>query len=734
MDFFFIYLFICFIHFPIHFSRKPRTMSSSLSSASSSAAAIAQLQRHFGGQVDADVLQAILEMHNNDVRQAQAFLEADAGGGAAVSFHELQAAAANGQLPRDYPPQGARTVAEWQQWQRRQQQQQPHANSGNQFELIRDLFEQEASVETLVAVEQLSFVAVVVVSVLNGVEFSRPMRGKLLAAAWARHDFALADFLLTSGGFGLVEVLRAAKLLDGRRALRALEARLARATAPARRSHWRERIGELAADAPFGSLSGALKRRIRGWVRARVSAAALTLESLGMPVAAWRELADLVHLAPADFALDWFARYVHTGALPADSVAAQFAALLAASPPSSSSSSLERLLQLQIPFVAIRANAAALGLDGGGGGALPLALRAHVASYEDAATLIWHYEALACAETNASILRQLAGGAALPFALGKLLERAIALPAALRPALLALADAKLQSLSLPLAPPVLVLGDASNSMDVAIRVSTILAGVCCNLCDATLRFFNERAVVPASMPHSAAAIVELASRTRAAGLTACAAGLHEFYASRTYFKTLILVSDEIENEPFDGEWWFPTLFAKYRAEVSPDVQLALVSFRESQQLGRIHSALLRQNIDPIALSLSAERPDSSRVDSLLAKLAQFSPGWSALLERTVLAVKNQINSGRAAGRETSVVDLIRSQLTRPPVAAAAAAAVAVATPIDPIDECVVCEERAVEMAFAPCGHFVCCAQCAATLIECPMCRNSIRDKVKIYKK
>jgi hypothetical protein len=33
-------------------------------------------------------------MHNNDVRQAQAFLEADAGG-AAVSFHELQAAAAN---------------------------------------------------------------------------------------------------------------------------------------------------------------------------------------------------------------------------------------------------------------------------------------------------------------------------------------------------------------------------------------------------------------------------------------------------------------------------------------------------------------------------------------------------------------------------------------------------------------------------------------------------------------
>lgn len=41
---------------------------------------VAQLQRHFGGQVDADVLQAILEMHNNDVRAAQAFLEGEGNG------------------------------------------------------------------------------------------------------------------------------------------------------------------------------------------------------------------------------------------------------------------------------------------------------------------------------------------------------------------------------------------------------------------------------------------------------------------------------------------------------------------------------------------------------------------------------------------------------------------------------------------------------------------------------
>jgi hypothetical protein len=645
-----------------------------------SSAGVAQLQRHFGGQVDADVLQAILDMHNNDVRAAQAFLEAE-GNGPAVSFQELQTQAENGQLPANYPAQGPRTVAEWQQQQAhaRRDNAVVVANGGDRFARVRDMLERDVSVKTLVEAQQtsddyLSFIAVVVVSVNNGIEFSKPMRGKLLAAAWARRDHALAEFLLSAGGFGLVEVLRAAKLLDGQRQLRALEARLAalRETAtPARRSHLREKIGELTNEAPFGSLPGSLKKRIRTWVRTRVSPAALTLESLGMPVTAWRELADLVHLGPSDFALDWFAAYVFSGELP-DGEAKQFCALVAAAQPA-----LDRLMNMRIPFVAIRANAAALGLEAA---SLPLALRAHIASYEELSTLIWHYETLACAETNAAIQRLLAAGAgaALPFALGKLLERAIVLPSHLRPALLALADTKLQSLSLPLAPPVLVMGDASNSMDVAIRVSTILAGVCCNLCDATLRFFNDRAVVPASMPHSASAIVDMAMHTRATGLTACAAGLHEFYVNKTYFKTMILVSDEIENEPCKSEW-FPTLFAKYRAEVNPDVQLALVSFRESLQLGRIHSALLRQNIDPIALSLSAERPDSSRVDSLLAKLAQFSPGWSELLARACMAVKNELNSGRAQG---TAVDVMLAQLVRAPMVPTTPAAVPPAPAVD----------------------------------------------------
>jgi hypothetical protein len=75
----------------------------------------------------------------------------------------------------------------------------------------------------------------------------------------------------------------------------------------------------------------------------------------------------------------------------------------------------------------------------------------------------------------------------------------------------------------------------------------------------------------------------------------------------------------------------------------------------------------------VALSLSAIRPDSSRIDALLAKLAQHSSGWSELLERAVYTVRNELNSGRADG---SMVELLRREFSRagpPPVILAASA-------------------------------------------------------------
>ncbi|CAK9310591.1 unnamed protein product [Citrullus colocynthis] len=51
--------------------------------------------------------------------------------------------------------------------------------------------------------------------------------------------------------------------------------------------------------------------------------------------------------------------------------------------------------------------------------------------------------------------------------------------------------------------------------------------------------------------------------------------------------------------------------------------------------------------------------------------------------------------------------------------------------------CVICLMRRKRSAFVPCGHFVCCEHCAASVErdsapKCPVCRQQIRTSVRIY--
>ena len=49
-----------------------------------------------------------------------------------------------------------------------------------------------------------------------------------------------------------------------------------------------------------------------------------------------------------------------------------------------------------------------------------------------------------------------------------------------------------------------------------------------------------------------------------------------------------------------------------------------------------------------------------------------------------------------------------------------------------VRHCVVCLERAREVAFDPCGHFVCCSECGLRVSTCPLCRGAIERNLRIY--
>ncbi|XP_060085597.1 baculoviral IAP repeat-containing protein 7-B-like [Ylistrum balloti] len=46
--------------------------------------------------------------------------------------------------------------------------------------------------------------------------------------------------------------------------------------------------------------------------------------------------------------------------------------------------------------------------------------------------------------------------------------------------------------------------------------------------------------------------------------------------------------------------------------------------------------------------------------------------------------------------------------------------------------CKICEDKEVQLVFLPCGHIVCCEDCAPALIKCPACRTMITGLLKAY--
>ena len=106
--------------------------------------------------------------------------------------------------------------------------------------------------------------------------------------------------------------------------------------------------------------------------------------------------------------------------------------------------------------------------------------------------------------------------------------------------------------SLSLEAPIVVIGDASGSMEVAIRTSSIIAGLLTALTSAKLCFFNTENRYAPYLPKTIEEVLQLAVDTRAGGGTTPASSLWPFYDKKEVVKTFIMVTDEEENGQKEG--------------------------------------------------------------------------------------------------------------------------------------------------------------------------------------
>ncbi|CAF3653335.1 unnamed protein product [Rotaria socialis] len=518
----------------------------------------------------------------------------------------------------------------------------------------------------------------------NSVEIGQKAKACALAAAWCRHDHKLANNLLRHRRlFTLTEVLKAVTMLDAARQIRVYEKKLKRLelsktkTKAVKLGKIKNNIDNLNKLKPTsGSASGAVARHIQRWTKT-LTKQELEYFALHMPTEPWKKLADIVHFHPEkDFPeLPWFLPFCFGSPAPAETMVARCRDI-------TNENVNDLLKEFSIPYSHLKQFKEHLNE----------ASKAKIAAKEDKLdTILWYYEDLQCSAVDEIISERLREGEQITLPYGKLMERLLLCrmlrdgisstagrygrrsetPAASNqplhpdkakfyPDLLPAAQAQLEKIKLPLESPVAVIGDASGSMEVAIRTATILSSLLTAICSAKLNFFNDKVFEAAFVPKTLEDVLSLALVTKADGSTANAAGLVPYYDAKEVIKTFVMVTDEEENANgtiADGSSMrFFELFMKYRAEVYP-AKLVFISFLSHQHAqGEMYSQFQNANVpDVLQFKFNRERPDLTKIDNLLGVL---STGSSASFDTNLEPLQAEFQQN---GIEAVITRLIEKQ-------------------------------------------------------------------------
>ncbi|XP_060069776.1 serine/arginine repetitive matrix protein 2-like [Ylistrum balloti] len=466
----------------------------------------------------------------------------------------------------------------------------------------------------------------------KGVELHQRVRVRALAASWARNDFKLStDFLCDRDRYGVVEILKALQILDSGRCIRQKEKQLKRLqVTPGKVSrctikNLKNKINNLRHLQPkHGSANGPVCKNVRKWTKT-LRKQELELYALHLPKKPWKKLADICHLNPVDDfpSVPWFLPYCFDQPAPSGTVVHVCKDL-------NRKNINEKLKICDIPYTHCRKFRKYLNVES----------KIKIATSEPQLdTVLWYYEDLECRQVDEVIMQRLDTGDTSNLPIGKLMDRLLTLKHLARgfrsgkrtiekykipfmKTLINLADSKLQNIKLKLDSPVVVLGDRSASMDIAVRTSSVISGILCSICSADLVVFNNRCQRPTSVPGNVDEALKLAMKTRAHGGTNPSAALKPFYKRKKIVKTFIIVTDEEENI---GN--FADLFEKYHAEVYP-AKLVFVSFLAQHQRGEMCTRLMEKGFNPLQFVLNSDRPDLTKLEKLFGILASDSTSFT----------------------------------------------------------------------------------------------------------
>lgn len=356
---------------------------------------------------------------------------------------------------------------------------------------------------------------------------------------------------------------------------------------------------------PF-SLSLSKIKMIKKWTRS-ISRNDLLFKVLFFDNNLWRSLADYCHFAPNDFVVDWFVSYCFTNVIPAHDPIAPIKA--------GDVSHIERIYdEIPLSYEFLRLHRTKYTSQ----------FFTRIARKENLRTLLWYLHEFETPEIrniiaerlqNENIINTLSYGQITMMLMNSRVEDS------LYNMLITASETKLRTYRINLPSPIAILCDASGSMQVAVKTSSIISSLLCAMCEAELHIFKNQNQI-ANPPRTVKESIVFSKQMNADGGTCPASSMNHFLTTKKEVRTFFVVTDQEENGVCQG-MNFATTFQKYYNTVSK-ARLIFITFGKSMQMIRQLESTLGQGICSDIVKnyvFDFNDPDLRKLDIVLNSIA-----------------------------------------------------------------------------------------------------------------
>lgn len=482
--------------------------------------------------------------------------------------------------------------------------------------------------------------------------FTPIKKARMLVSSIQRNDHILSQYLISL--CELPTIIRVCKILDSKRNAKKLTKRMEKTTNPKKKAMYKSilnNLAELHEDLSLSLTKSKIKFLKRNWID-KITEEELNNLLLNNCDDSFKKIIDLFHLKPTDFPIDWFTSYIYTNEYPEGCIIDQCNKI-------NKENILDTINRYKIPSTYILKNHRKLIDDN---------VKTALCTFDSISTILNQWNDLSLSVHHVNILTERINNDTkeLNIPYGELIKKIqtikVVNDSIFYNMLLNIANTKLLSYSLHMDSPIVVLGDASPSMGVAIKTSNIIASILCSICNAKLHFFRSKDEYIENPPKNVQEVLELSKICKTGGMTAPCASFYPYYKKREIVKTFIIVTDEEENTGYDGKSCrinsdraFSHIFKKYWKKVYHP-KLIFVSFingnKDGPMVKEIKKVLPEIENSLVQFRLNPKKPDLRKLDLLLSTLSIDSDHYN-----DEVAVLNKIaNKGQNIYDLMNIID------------------------------------------------------------------------------